>query len=84
MDAVDSCRATCFLRIKEVGFTLRYDPDAHRSSSRKTWTWDKVEPKGIDLITTDEEVYYGGKEDEESLVLAAGILYPSAPVINKL
>lgn len=70
------------LENKEVGFTLRYDPDAHRSTSRKTWTWDKVEPKGIDLITTDEEVYYGGKEDEESLVLAAGILYPSAPVIN--
>jgi hypothetical protein len=39
-----------------------------------------VEPKGIDLITTDKEVYYGGKEDEESLVLAAGILYPSAPI----
>jgi hypothetical protein len=70
------------LENKEVGFTLRYDPDAHRSTSRKTWTWDKVEPKGIDLITTDGEVYYGGKEDEESLVLAAGILYPSAPVIN--
>ena len=67
------------LEKKEVGFSLRYDPDAHRSSSRKTWTWDKVEPKGIDLITTDREVYYGGKEDEESLILAAGILYPSAP-----
>tara|TARA_R110001606_G_scaffold245371_1_gene393361 strand:- start:3927 stop:6653 length:2727 start_codon:yes stop_codon:yes gene_type:complete len=71
------------LENKEVGFSLRYDPDAHRSSSRKTWTWDKVEPKGIDLITTDKEVYYGGKEDEESLVLAAGILYPSAPAVNR-
>ena len=71
------------LENKEVGFTLRYDPDAHRSSSRKTWTWDKVEPKGIDLITTDKEVYYGGKEDEESLILAAGILYPSAPTVNR-
>jgi hypothetical protein len=70
------------LEKKEVGFSLRYDPDAHRSSSRKTWTWDKVEPKGIDLITTDKEVYYGGKEDEDSLILAAGILYPSAPKIN--
>ena len=71
------------LESKEVGFSLRYDPDAHRSSSRKTWTWDKVEPRGIDLITTEEEIYYGGKEDEESLVLAAGILYPSAPIINR-
>ncbi len=71
------------LEKKEVGFSLRYDPDAHRSSSRKTWTWDKVEPKGIDLITTDKEVYYGGKEDEGTLVLAAGILYPSAPEINR-
>ena len=71
------------LENKEVGFSLRYDPDAHRSSSRKTWTWDKVEPKGIDLITTDKEVYYGGKEDEESLILAAGILYPSAPAVNR-
>jgi len=70
------------LEKKEVGFSLRYDPDAHRSTSRKTWTWDKVEPKGIDLITTDKEVYYGGKEDEGTLILAAGILYPSAPVIN--
>jgi len=70
------------LEKKEVGFSLRYDPDAHRSFSRKTWTWDKVEPKGIDLITTDKEVYYGGKENEETLILAAGILYPSAPEIN--
>ena len=70
------------LEKKEVGFSLRYDPDAHRSKTRKTWTWDKVEPKGIDLITTDKEVYYGGKENEEALILAAGILYPSAPEIN--
>jgi len=70
------------LENKEVGFTLRYDPDAHRSVSRKTWTWDKVEPRGKDLITTEKEVYYGGKEDEETLVMAAGILYPSAPPLN--
>jgi len=71
------------LENKEVGFTLRYDPDSHRSKSRKIWTWDKVEPKGKDLITTEKEVYYGGKDDQDALVLAAGILYPSAPEINR-
>jgi len=72
------------LENKEVGFTLRYDPDAHRSKARKTWTWDKVEPKGKDLITTEKEVYYGGKDDQDALVLAAGILYPSAPEMNRI
>tara|TARA_A100001515_G_scaffold71744_1_gene57123 strand:+ start:3203 stop:6037 length:2835 start_codon:yes stop_codon:yes gene_type:complete len=64
-----------------VAYTLR-ECTKYRGSSTASPTgyiWDKVEPRTSDLMNTETRTYYGTKEDEESLILAADILNRQNP-----
>ena len=64
-----------------VAYTLRectkYSNSA--SASPTGYVWDKVEPRTSDLMNTETVTYYGTKENEDSLHLAANILKLQMP-----
>jgi DNA-binding ferritin-like protein (Dps family) len=59
-----------------VAYTLRECIKHSNAStaSESGYIWDKVEPRTSDLMNTETVTYYGSKEDEGSLILAANIL----------
>ena len=69
-----------------VAYTLRectkYSNSA--SASPTGYVWDKVEPRTSDLMNTETVTYYGTKEDEGSLHLAANILKLQMPTHDQV
>ena len=65
-----------------VAFTLRYN---HRSAynGSRMYTWDKVEPKLSQVMSSDHITYYGTNKDAEKLYLAATVLFTQAPHSGK-
>lgn len=62
---------------KIVAYSLRQDRD--RVVYIEDFTWDKVEPVLNDVINTEYTTYYGTKEDEDKIRLAASISHNLAP-----
>jgi len=69
-----------------VAYTLRECVKSGYSSTKSEsgFIWDKVEPRTSDLMNTETVTYYGTKEDEESLHLAAKILNLQMPTHNQV
>ena len=63
-----------------VAFSLRVDTRSQYSRSPSGFIWDKVEPCTQDLMNTETVTYYGSKQDEEDLILAAKILEEQNPI----
>jgi hypothetical protein len=65
-----------------VAFTLRYN---HRSTynGSRMYTWDKVEPKLSQVMSSEHITYYGTSKDAEKLYLAATVLFTQAPHSGK-
>jgi hypothetical protein len=58
---------------RTVGYTLRLD------RREGNWVWDKVEPKIEQVLNSTVPTFYGTREDEMKLKLAAAILKPRVP-----
>lgn len=81
LESLDKKEATRQLTPKEfrelqnrtVGYTLR------RKRRDETWTWDKVEPYVKTVVESTIPTFYGSKEDEDKLILAATLLENRLP-----
>ncbi len=69
-----------------VAYTLRECIKYKNSSTASPtgYIWDKVEPRTSDLMNTETVTYYGTKEDEDALILAANILKRQNPTHNEV
>ena len=67
-----------------VAFSLRVDTRSEYSRSDSGFIWDKVEPCTQDLMNTETVTYYGSKQDEEDLILAAKILEKQNPTHDQV
>tara|TARA_E500000318_G_scaffold53851_2_gene50152 strand:+ start:4315 stop:7062 length:2748 start_codon:yes stop_codon:yes gene_type:complete len=61
------------LQQRTVGYTLRLN------RREEKWVWDKVEPKIEQVLNSTVPTFYGTREDEMKLKLAAAILKPRVP-----
>jgi len=61
------------MQLRTVGYTLR------QNRRYENWVWDKVEPKIEQVLNSTVPTFYGTREDEMKLKLAAAILKPRVP-----
>ena len=61
------------LQQRTVGYTLRL------RRREENWVWDKVEPRIEEVLNSTVPTFYGTRQDEMKLKLAAAILKPRVP-----
>ena len=71
---------------KEVGYTLRFDPNRYDEGEGVygSWIMDKVEPRKKDLLFTDQPTYYTRGVEKPDLIEAAKLLSGPSPDVGKI